>query len=156
MAPNTWWIPLASGLLGGLTTGLLGLVGIVIVTRSNRANDKERWQREMRIEAYSDLTATSQKMLMNKTGNDNEVQGAFYAAYFKTCMLASDDVIQAANEVFKYTTPGQGRNPTTRAEDAARAISNFMKYARAELGTTTRPLTISTNPPPTVHPAGGG
>ncbi len=131
------WLPLASGVVGALITGTLGLIGIILVTRSNRAADKERWQREQRIEAYSQLTATSQKILMNKAIGDDEIRSELYAAFFKTMMLAGDDVLHAGRDLLEATQAPADQE--TKPERAANAMANFIKQARAELGVAPKP-----------------
>ncbi len=142
--PANVWIPLVSASIGGLITGGLGLVGVYLVIRANSRNDKERWQREERIEAYSQLTAATHRLLLDKSVSYGERENQFYPAYFRVCMIAGDDVLKAAYGIFHLTTLDEGEvmSSAERGEEAGRVITNFMKRARVELGTADAPVVI--------------
>ncbi len=145
--PPDVWIPLATGLTGAL----IGLAGTFIVTRANRIADKERWQREQRIDAYSQLTTASHALLFDKSTSIEEREGQFYAAYFRVSMVAGDEVYRAALEMYEVVVMnGSGRTGYDRGHEAARTLSNFTKTARVELGIVSGPLItqyLSKTPP---------
>ncbi len=146
--PANVWIPLVSASIGGLITGGLGLAGVLLVTRANRANDRERWQREQRIEAYSQLTAATHRLLLDKSVSYGERRNQLYSAYFKVCMIAGDDVLGAANGIFQLALLDEGEAEPTAERGAAvgRALTNFMKRARVELGTADAPVVVKRPP----------
>lgn len=123
------WIPLASGFIGAATTGILGLVGIVLVSRNNRKSDRERWMREQKLEAYAQLASVSQ--VMAKSASGAKISDV-YPPYFKAYVLGNSDVIEAANDLFDLAVP------TNVSEDwdpvaLAKAMSHFANQVRQEL-----------------------
>ncbi len=135
------WIPFATGLVGAL----IGLAGVVYLTRANRNADKERWQREQRIEAYTQLAAAAHRMIIDENTRREERNSQFYAAYYKVSMIAGDKVDLASQHLLKATEallqemhpgPGQAVVSEETVREVGRTLDVFITYVRAELGTT--------------------